>query len=107
MAADAVDRVAVPALHELDDNRALELERRAAGEEFLRRRVCAQCVHVGRPGGRDAEVGEESERDVGEDDGDDGDRAAAPGFFSGPVEERDAVFFSDGTLALFLCAIPS
>ena len=80
--------MAIAALHGLDDDRTLTLERSAAQKEFFRRVVGFPRIHVRRPGRGLAEVGQQAEREIREDDGHHRDRAPPPALLAGSVEKR-------------------
>ena len=84
----ATERVTVPALLALQQQRALQLERRAVAHVLDRHRRGAPRLHVRRPGGGYPQPGERREGQEDERDPDDGHGPAQPALLARAGDER-------------------
>src|SRR2546427_11669144 len=93
-----VERMTVPALLRLEDERAVPFERGASLEVFLRNRLAAPRVHRGAPGRMRAETRQRPPCHRDEKYGENGDRTASPALlaFAGEKRQRDEKRDADG-----------
>src|SRR4029453_3842181 len=88
LAAALLERMAVAALLDLEDQRALSLEGGRTLEESRRHRIAAPGIHVWAPGGELGQACERPQRHRDEQDGEDRDRTPAPALLAFAGEER-------------------
>jgi len=88
LAAFVTESMAVVALLELKDERALTHERRAILQEHGGNGIAAPGVHDGTPGSVTSKIGESAENDGDEKNGENGDGTTAPTFFTFTENKR-------------------
>src|SRR6185437_11404603 len=89
-ATDSIEGVAVAALHSLEDDGSLALNRREVLQILCGNGVLAPGVHFRTPGSAGAEIGEDSPEDRDGDEDENRDGAAMPALFTFPCVERES-----------------